>query len=416
MCRGPPLSYATSLPRRLSARAAGQLSILQNRLLMTLMLGHFTVDMYAGFLPILYPVLIGRYSLDLKTVGLLSLSYSGASSLVQPLFGWLADRSGTRYIGLALVWTAAAFATIGFAGSFPVLLICAAAAGVGSGMYHPYGALNAATAIKDQRQRNAAMSIYISGGTVGVALGPLVAIVLITTFGLAGTAVMLLPGLAIAAWLLFELRSSSRSLPNGGQPANEYRPTIPLVPMLAIIGVMMSRQWTTASLQAFIPAWYASLGYSASFYGPLSTALVLSSAVGAIGAGTLADHFGRRTVIVAALIATIPALWLFAQFHGPIAFPLVILVGLSAASTGPLMLVMAQQLMVGRAGVASGLILGLGFITGAIGIPITGALADSYGMEIAIRLQIIIVVATIALARLLPSESRFRTASPAARK
>ena len=79
------------------------------------------------------------------------------------------------------------------------------------------------------------------------------------------------------------------------------------------------------------------------------------------------------------------------------------------------MLVMAQQLMVGRAGVASGLILGFGFITGAIGIPITGALADSFGMETAIRLQIIIVVATIALARLLPSESRFRAASPAGR-
>ena len=37
--------------------------------------------------------------------------------------------------------------------------------------------------------------------------------------------------------------------------------------MLAVIGVMMSRSWTIASLQAFLPTWYKSLGYGATFYG-----------------------------------------------------------------------------------------------------------------------------------------------------
>ena len=55
---------------------------------------------------------------------------------------------------------------------------------------------------------------------------------------------------------------------------------------------------------------------------------------------------------------------------------------------------------------AAGLILGLGFIGGAIGIPIMGALADSYGMVTAIRLQVVVVVATVFLAFLLPSEAR----------
>jgi FSR family fosmidomycin resistance protein-like MFS transporter len=64
--------------------------------------------------------------------------------------------------------------------------------------------------------------------------------------------------------------------------------------------------------------------------------------------------------------------------------------------------------MVGRAGVASGLILGLGFITGAIGIPITGAIADALGMAMAIRLQVLLVAATIAIAMLLPTESHVR--------
>jgi FSR family fosmidomycin resistance protein-like MFS transporter len=72
------------------------------------------------------------------------------------------------------------------------------------------------------------------------------------------------------------------------------------------------------------------------------------------------------------------------------------------------MLVMAQELMAGRAGVASGLVLGLGFVTGAIGVPVTGALADAWGMQVAVRLQVILIIATIGLARLLPSEARLR--------
>ena len=47
--------------------------VLRNRPLLTLMLGHYTVDMYVGVLPVLYPILTGRFALDLKTVGLLTL-------------------------------------------------------------------------------------------------------------------------------------------------------------------------------------------------------------------------------------------------------------------------------------------------------------------------------------------------------
>jgi FSR family fosmidomycin resistance protein-like MFS transporter len=352
----------------------------------------------------LYPLLIDQFHLDFKTVGLVSLAYTGMAALSQPFFGWVADRYGTRFIGLALIWTAVLFATIGFAPSFPVLILLAAAAGIGSGVYHPFGALNA-SAVIEGRQRNTAMSIYVTGGTLGVALGPLLGAWLFTTFNSHGTAVMLLPGLGIALWLLWEMRTFAQHPRHAVKKEQASSGPVPLIPLLAIIGVMMSRVWTVHSLEAFVPTWYASLGYAESFYGPLATTLVLASAFGTVGSGSLADRFGRRAVIIVSLVLTIPALILFAQFTGPIAFVTAILIGFSAASTGPLMLVMAQQLMSKRAGVASGLVLGIGFVTGAIGVPITGALADAFGFQAAIQLQVILVVATIALAWFLPSEA-----------
>ncbi len=386
---------------------AAQTSVLRNRPLLTLMSGHFTVDMYVGLLPVLYPLLTDRFTLDLKTVGLVSLAYSGMASISQPFFGWIADRYGTRFIGLALIWTAVMFATIGFAPSFPVLLVLAAAAGIGSGCYHPLGALNA-NAVIPEKQRNTAMSVYVTGGTMGVALGPIIGAVIFTLFGIHGTAAMIFPGIFSAIWLLFEMRKIAIRRPERKTGVVVTHAPIPLVPKLAIIGVMASRSWTVIGIEAFIPTWYKSLGYGATFYGPLATTVVVASALGTIGSGTLADRYGRRAVIVGALILTVPVVILFAQFTGPIGFLTGALVGFLAASTGPLMLVMAQQLMAGRAGMASGLILGLGFVTGAIGVPVMGALSDAFGIPAAMRFQAVIVLVTIAVAFFLPSEEYLR--------
>jgi len=92
------------------------------------------------------------------------------------------------------------------------------------------------------------------------------------------------------------------------------------------------------------------------------------------------------------------------MFPGPWAFGTGILIGFLAASTAPLMLLMAQQLMTARAGLASGLVMGLGFVTGAIGIPINGAIADAIGLRGSLMTHVILVIATIGLAWFLPRE------------
>jgi len=381
-------------------------SVLRNRPLITLFLGHMTIDLYAGLLPVMFPLLSRDYNLDLATVGLVALAYSGVGSISQPLFGWLADRYGTRFTGLALIWTAVTFAAIAIVPEFWMIVALAGAAGLGSGAFHPFGALNA-NAVIDERRRNSAMSVYASGGTVGFAIGPLIGVALLAMFGIHGIALMIVPGAAIAVWLLMEMRQIAVK-GTGSRRGRTGLPPIPWLALSAVILVMMARSWTMSSLQAFIPTWYDDMGYSEAFYGFLATTITLASALGTLGSGSLADRYGRRALIIVSLIATIPAILLFTQFTGGIAFLTGALVGLLAASTAPLLLVMAQQLMQGRAGVASGLILGLGFVTGAIGVPVTGAIADMFSIQTAMRAQSIIILIAIPLALMLPNELRVR--------
>jgi FSR family fosmidomycin resistance protein-like MFS transporter len=381
---------------------------LRNGKLLTLMLGHLTVDTYAGILPVLYPLLIGRFSLSLGTVGLVSLAYSGMAAVSQPLFGLLADRFGTRLTGLALGWTALTFALIGFVDSFPLLLGLAVLSGLGSGAFHPLGALDVRALLPAWR-RSAGMSIYVTAGTVGVALGPLVGILVFGVFGVHGTALLVVPGLATGGYLLWRMRGEVRAAAAGVRTAASASSGVPVLALAMVIGVMMSRSWTVNVFQAFTPTWYKELGYGPAFYGPLATTLVLASAVGTVGCGELADRYGRRTVILVTLVLSIPAILLFTMYPGPWAFASAILIGFLAASTAPLMLLMAQQLMSARAGLASGLVLGLGFVTGAIGIPVNGAIADAIGLQNsglqkALMTHVILVIATIAIAWFLPRE------------
>src|SRR2546428_213580 len=282
---------------------------LRNGKLLTLMLGHFAVDSYVGVIPVLYPVLIGRFHLSLATVG-----------------------------------------------------------------------------------------------TVGVAAGPLIGILVFGAFGLHGTGLLVIPGVVTGGYLLWRMRGLPSTAPaqrRTGLPV----PSVPVFALAIVIAVMMSRSWTVNVFQAFTPTWYRQLGYGPEFYGPLATTLVLASAVGTVGCGSLADRYGRRSVILVTLVLSIPAILLYTMFPGPWAFGSAILIGVLAASTAPLMLLMAQQLMASRAGLASGLVMGLGFVTGAVGIPINGAIADAVGLQKSLLTQVVLVRATIVIAWFLPTET-----------
>jgi FSR family fosmidomycin resistance protein-like MFS transporter len=69
---------------------------------------------------------------------------------------------------------------------------------------------------------------------------------------------------------------------------------------------------------------------------------------------------------------------------------------------------MSQELMAGRAGLASGLIMGLGFAMSAIGMPITGWVGDQWGLQDAMRFQAGIGLVTVVFALLLPNERAIR--------
>jgi FSR family fosmidomycin resistance protein-like MFS transporter len=376
--------------------------LLQHRALAVFMMGHFTVDMFGGLMPVLYAIMADEFSLTNADIGLIALSYTAASSLSQPLFGYLADRFGSRYFAVAsMAWSAGMVGIAGLAPSYITLIAISALAGLGSGAYHPQGASNAAAVAGDMR-RNTAMSVYTVGGTAGYSLGPVLGALIFFIFGRYGTLVVAPFGFLIAFLMLQQLRQLGLGVRQHHAAQRAVQGRINWKPLLIVLSVVMLRSWVTLSVVTFIPVWFKDLGYSATFYSILATLVLGFGAVGTITGGILADRIGQRVVLAVSLICAAPALILFAAFPGPLSLVFGPLFGFFVEMGLSITLVMAQRLLPGRVGVASGFILGMGFVTGGIGAPVTGALADDIGTGSAIMLMAILIVVAAAIAARIP--------------
>jgi MFS transporter, FSR family, fosmidomycin resistance protein len=160
------------------------------------------------------------------------------------------------------------------------------------------------------------------------------------------------------------------------------------------------------------PIWYSELGFSQAFYGSLAATIILAGAVGTLLGGGLADRVGQRRVIVATLLLAIPALLLYVSFPGRQGLLLAALVGFFCDASLSITLVMAQRLVPGRVGVASGVILGLGFVTGGIGVPITGRIADLFGMQVALASLTVLLALGSLVALTIPTGRETARESP----
>jgi FSR family fosmidomycin resistance protein-like MFS transporter len=375
----------------------------RNRALVILMLGHFSNDMLGGALPMLFPIMKVQFDLTNAQLGLVTLAYTAASSLTQPVFGYFSDTHGRRwFVPVTLLWGAAFAACYGFATSYLMFMGLAALAGIGSGAFHPLGASNAAAVSRDEH-RNAAMSWYTVAGSMGYGLGPMVGTLLLAAFGRHGTLGLLIPGFTAAAMIWPRMRMVERAREARAALNRRLQATPQWRALSRVILVTMLRSWASLSVLQLSAVWYSELGFGREFYGPLASIVILSGAVGTLVGGTLADRLGQRRVIATTMLMAIPALFLYVAFPGPQGLLLAGIFGFFCDASLSITLVMAQHFVPGRVGIASGVILGLGFVTGGIGVPITGRLADAFGMQAALASLSVMLLLGALMALTLPS-------------
>jgi FSR family fosmidomycin resistance protein-like MFS transporter len=251
------------------------------------------------------------------------------------------------------------------------------------------------------------MSLFSVGGNIGFALGPVVVTPLVLAFGLHGTVLLLIPTWLMAAVLLAELprlRTFRTDVVSGRVRASDEREA--WGPFAVLGGVIAVRSFVYFGLVTFIPLYYVSVLHAGKATGNAAlAAMLLGGAAGTLIGGPLADRFGRRTVLVGSMLVLPPLITGF-LISGPVlAVAFAALAGAATVATFAVTIVMGQEYLPGRLGVAAGVTIGLSIGLGGVGAPLLGLLADAHGLRSTFIVIALLPLLALALTFALPSRA-----------
>jgi FSR family fosmidomycin resistance protein-like MFS transporter len=367
-----------------------------------LALGHFVVDLTQGALPAILPLLQSRHALTYAETGTIVLAANLTSSIIQPLFGYLADRTVRRWIlPASIVLAGTGMALTGVASDYASIVLLVVLMGVGVAAWHPEG-YRTATGVAGERKATA-LSYFSLGGNVGIALGPLVGTALVATWSTPGTLGLALPPLVVAAIMLAALpRFTTAATAPAAKPV-ERSASMPGAMALLIV-VVMIRAWASLGFTTFVPLYYVNhLHADPRIAGLLLFVFLGAGAVATVIAGPLADRWGPRSFMQWGLLAAVPFGLLFLETSGVLAFVMLGLFGGVLIASFSVSVVLAQAYLPRHAGMASGLIVGFAFGAGGLGVAALGWVADHYGLPAALTISALTPLAGFAAARFLPA-------------
>jgi FSR family fosmidomycin resistance protein-like MFS transporter len=371
------------------------------RLLGLLALGHLVIDTNQGSLPALLPYLKAVLGLTYTATGVIVLMSNVTSSLIQPLFGFLADKTSRRWLlPLSVFLSSVGIALSGVAPSYYALLALVMVSGFGVAAYHPEG-YRTATQVAGERKATG-VSIFSTGGNIGIAVGPPLITMLLVSFGLPGTLGMLLPGLLVTGLLMAVLPGLSRPLPARAQVAT-LAPKTMVGGMSLLVLVVAIRSWTQIGFTTYMPFYYLEvLKGDPRMVGTLLAVFLGAGAVGTLVAGPISDRVGHRRYMVSVFFLTPPLAVAFLLVSGIWSFVLLAALGFVLVSTFTVSVVLGQAYMPRNLGMASGLIVGFAIGAGGVGATALGWVADHWGLAGALWISALTPILGCAVSLTLP--------------
>ena len=344
---------------------------------------HLLNDMISSLLPAIYPLLKDSYHLNFAQVGLITLTYQCTASLLQPLVGLHTDRRPMPYsLPAGMGFTLIGLGLLAVAHSFGAILFAAALVGTGASVFHPESSRVARMA--SGGQHGLAQSLFQLGGNAGLALGPLLAAIIVLPHGqpaVAWFSLAVLLAILLLSWVsgwakrhMLNLLASRKARKEQLAPVSGRRVALSIAVLLALL---FSKFFYLASITSYYTFYLIGRFHVSVRSAQIHLFVFLGAvALGTIAGGPIGDRIGRKRVIWWSILGVLPftlALPYANLFWTEI---LSVLIGLILASAFPAIVVYGQELVPGRVGMISGLFFGFAFGMAGLGAAVLGELAD----------------------------------------
>lgn len=356
-------------------------------ILIALSFSHLLNDTIQSIISAIYPVVKNSFSLTFAQIGLITLTFQMAASLLQPFVGIYTDRKPQPYsLAIGMGFTLIGLVSLSFAPTYGFLIISVALVGIGSSIFHPEASRMAHMA--SGGRRGMAQSVFQVGGNAGSSIGPLLAALIIVPYGqsniiwfcvLALIAIVIL--INVGAWYKGKIKIKAHK--STGAVAVQTLPRNKVILSVIILLVLIfSKYFYLASMSSYYTFYLIhKFGVSVQSSQVYLFIFLFSVAAGTLIGGPVGDRFGRKYVIWASILGVAPFTIILPHANLFWTAVLTVPIGMILASAFSAILVYAQELIPGKVGMISGLFFGFAFGMGGVGSALLGALADKTSIE-----------------------------------
>jgi MFS transporter, FSR family, fosmidomycin resistance protein len=353
------------------------------RVMADLWLGHLATDLAQGALPAVLVFLKPTLHLSYTKAGAAVLVAAVTSSIAQPLFGRWADRHTTTWlVPVGIAASAVGIAVAPLVHDYPSLLLAVCLSGLGIGLFHPEAMKLARHA--SGRRSASGLTIFQTGGNLGIALGPLLAGLALSATGSGGGLFLLIPGGLITLLLLADFGAISHVRRTGHSRTVRAATADRVGPFRVLLVTVALRSVAYYGLFTFVPLWEVARGHSKGYGAAMLSLVLFGGAIGTLCSGPLADRYGDTLVLAGSLALTPGLLVVFVLGNGLVAVVAVTLAGALIVSGFGLTTFMGQEYLPSRIATASGMTVGLTMGLGGIAAVLLGVVADSLNLRVAL--------------------------------
>jgi len=341
-------------------------------------LGHFAGDMYPGFVTPLLPYFKERFHSNYLANSLLP-AVGCAGMVLQPVFGVLSDRTRRKhFIVVGIACSAVFYSVMTVMPSLPLVAICIFLGATGVSMFHPQSAALAGRLPGAETGRT--MGWFIAGGQTGVAVGMLVAPLILDRLRPASLVWTMPVGILIAGLVLLIPVSP------GGRPASERDPEKRLLAQLARAGWPLATLTVFVTLRAFVIS-SVCFGVPLMLYEGSSLTrsawpvvmFMLAGTAGVMAGARAAALIGERRLLVYSSLVGAACFAGFLGSEGAASYVMLAALGAVLSCSVPLHVVLGQRALPDNASAASSLMIGVAWGVGGLLLPLIGGAADLLG-------------------------------------
>lgn len=349
-----------------------------------LTVAHLVNDTYSGFLNPIMPFIAAKIGITMAIATVIMSIAQVCASMIQPIFGFWADNCLKRiFIFWGLIFGSIFIPLAPIAHSALALTLFVILGNLGGSFFHPQAL--GFIARFSRKDFVFSMGLFISAGTIGFSIGPIVSAFVVQILGFDKVPYTAIIGV-IVALLMFKYVpkiSDTGEKIEHKEFKKSFKTILTNKYMIILMTISMMKSLITNSSMILLPFLWKDMGYAPSYIGIVLFLFLLAGGIGSFLSGKAENMFGAKKIFYLSMIGTLPMMALFVatyQTHPTISVAVFVLMGFTTMLAMPVTMVMAQRILPDYRSIVSGFINGFSWGIVAVFLTIVGFLAQAYGI------------------------------------